>query len=60
MNKKEENTSDEECEDYIINSNTKKGQKKLFNSEAFVNSIKKHLFQMGNLFQTGQTRLKNK
>ena len=28
MNKKEENTSDEECEDYIINSNTKKGQKK--------------------------------
>ena len=60
MRKKEENSSDEECEDYIVNLNTKQGKDKFFNSEAFVNSIKKQLFQMENLNQSGKTWLKNK
>ena len=60
MKKKEENYSDEECGDYIVNLNTKQGQEIFFNSEAFVNPIKKHLFQMENFNQSAKTKLKNK
>ena len=60
MRKKEENSSDEECKNYIVNLNTKQGQDKFFNSEALVNAIKKQIFQLGNLNQSGKTSPKNK